>query len=292
MKKITKAIALLLICIMLAGCASKEKESIIVGAKDFTEQEILGHMLLYLIETNTNLEITYRSNMASHIIFAAITTGAIDLYIDYTGTVYGSYLNHSEAKSAEEVHEISVRELKEQHDLRMLAPLGFNNTFCLAVRPDTAAAYNLKTFSDLAQVSSNYVFGGSAEILSRNDGIPNLKRVYDMSFKDEVVLADASRYVAIINDEIQITEAFSTDALLMEHDLVVLEDDKNFFPPYHGVVIMREEIAEKHPQLLEIFGRLEGILTDEVMRNLNHRVDVRGESPKDVAESFLMENNF
>jgi osmoprotectant transport system permease protein len=161
----------------------------------------------------------------------------------------------------------------------------------LAVRTDTAETYGLRTFSDLARVSSNFVFAGSAEILIRNDGMPNLKRLYQMSFKEERVLDGVDRYHAIDNDEIQVTEVFTTDGSLLKHDLVVLEDDMTFFPPYQGVVIIRNETLDKHPVLRDVLGRLTGVLTDDVMRDLNYKVDVLGESPETVARNFLRLKN-
>jgi len=278
---------MIFICVFLAGCSEGEKETIIVGSKDFIEQYILGNMLTILIEANTNFAVTFNDNMASHVIFAAIGTDVIDLYVDYTGTIYGYYLNMSDTKTAQEVYDFSARELMERYDLRLLGFLGFNNTFCLAVRQDTADEFNLRTFSDLANVSSDFIFGGSAEIITRNDGLPNLKRLYNMSFKEERVFHNDERYQAITGNEIQVAEVFSTDGQIMENNLVVLEDDKQFFPPYHGVIVIRNKIAERHPNLVEVLGKLEGLLTDDVMRGLNYRADVLGESPVDVAESFL-----
>jgi osmoprotectant transport system substrate-binding protein len=232
------------------------------------------------------------TDMTSGVIFAGIRTGVIDLYVEYTGTIYASYLTLSHTDDPKEVHEISERELSSRYNLLMLDPLGFNNTFCLAVRTDIATQFNLRTFSDLATVSSELIIGGSTEFLTRFDGLPNLKKLYDMSFKDEVVLSGTERYTAIAANEIQVTDAFSTDGLLLEHDLVVLEDDKSFFPPYEGVIIIRQDAAEEHPELLDVLEKLAGRLSDDVMRDLNYRVDVLGESPSDVAEWFLRENGF
>ncbi|MDR2532551.1 MAG: glycine/betaine ABC transporter substrate-binding protein [Oscillospiraceae bacterium] len=290
MKKSILIMALLVICGTFAGC-SRRNAAIVVGAKDFTEQYILGYMLKLLIEDNTSLNVTYKSDLASDVLFAATRTGAVDLYVEYTGTVYGSYLKISDERSADEVYEISARELMERHNLLMLDRLGFNNTFALAVRADTAKEYNLKTISDLAEVSADFIFGGHAEILNRYDGIPNLKITYNMTFKEERVVDPVLRYDAIANDEIQVIEVFSTDGMLNESNLVVLEDDKQFFPPYQGMVIIRDETAEKHPELLEILGKLAGLLTDEVMQELNYMVNVAGEPPKDVAEDFLRASN-
>ena len=274
----------------MTGCSEAEKEVINVGAKDFAEQYILGNMLSLLIEEHTDLVVNYSDNMASHVIFAAISTGVIDVYIDYTGTIYGYYLNFLETRSAEEVYEISAREINERYDLRLLGKLGFNNTFNLAVRQDTADEFNLKTFSDLALVSENFIFGGSAEIINRNDGLPNLKKLYDMEFKEERIFHNEERYPAIANNKVQVSEVFATDGQVIEYGLVVLEDDKNFFPPYHGVVVIRNEIVDQHPELVEILGKLEGILTDDVMRAMNYRAEMLNESPRDIAEEFLRIN--
>jgi glycine betaine/choline ABC-type transport system substrate-binding protein len=284
------SLILLIICATLTGCSGK-KDVIVIGAKDFTEQYILGYMLTLLIEANTSLTTTYKSDLASDVLFAAVRTGAVDLYVDYTGTVFGSYLKHSDALSADDVYKTAKREISERYSLLMLERLGFNNTFALAVRADTASLYDLQTISDLARVSPGFIFGGHAEILNRYDGIPNLKIVYDMFFKEERVVDPVLRYNAIANDEIQVIEVFSTDGMLPGSNLVVLEDDKNFFPAYEGVVIIRGETAEKHPELLAVLGLLVGLLTDDVMRNLNYQVNILGEYPKDTAERFLRENH-
>jgi len=173
----------------------------------------------------------------------------------------------------------------------MLGKLGFNNSFEFAVRRDTAERYGLRTFSDLAAVSSNMILRCGEVLASRNDGLPNLERLYNMNFKDVVKDHGNSedRYIALKNDDVQVLEVFTTDGLLLEYDVVVLEDDKGFFPPYHGAIAVRNEILDKHPELLGVLNLLEGKLPDSVMTNLNHRVDFGGESPKDVAESFLQQ---
>ncbi len=279
-------IALVLALGMMSGCG-KSSKTIVVGAKDYTEQDVLGNILSVLLENNTELDIEYKHEMSSNIIFAAIQSGDVDVYMDYTGTIYGNYLNYSEMKSADEVYDISVREMSEKYQLKVLAPLGFNNTYCLAVRPDTASEYNLKNFSDLAKVSSGFTFGGGFEILNRNDGIPQLKKAYDMSFKEEKAIDGVLRYSAIENDETQVTEAFSTDGMLLEYELVVLEDDKKFFPPYHAVPVIRNETAEKCPEILVELNKLADFINDDTMRELNYKVDVLKQSPKDVATEFL-----
>jgi glycine betaine/choline ABC-type transport system substrate-binding protein len=290
-KKLCLLIALLAFFGIFAGCSKKESD-IVVGAKDYTEQHILGQMLSLLIEANTDLTVSCMDGLASDILFASIRTGVVDVYVEYSGTVYANHLKNSDMKGAEEVYDISATALREDFNLLMLDPLGFNNTYALAVRAGTAAEHDLRTFSDLAKVSSDFVFGGSAEFLIRNDGLPNLKRLYDMKFKEEKSLDGAQRYFSIADDEIQVAGAFSTDGMLLEYDLVVLEDDKRFFPPYQGAIIIRNETVEKYPDLPKILDKLAGKLSDDIMRSLNHKADVLGQSPKSVAEGFLKEGGF
>lgn len=279
-------LALVLALGLLSGCA-KSGKTIVVGAKDYTEQDVLGNLLSVLLEKNTDFEIQYKHEMSSNVIFAAAQSGEVDVYMDYTGTIYGSYLNYSHMKSADEVYDISVKEMAGKYQLQVLEPLGFNNTYCLAVTPDTAREYSLKTYSDLAKVSPGFVFGGSFEVLNRNDGIPTLKKVYGMEFKEEKAVEGVLRYSALAGNETQITEAFSTDGMLMEYDLVVLEDDKGFFPPYHAVPVIRAETAQRHPELLAQIGKLTSRISDDAMREMNYKVDVLKENPKDVATEFL-----
>jgi len=207
--------------------------------------------------------------------------------IDYTGTIYGNYLNYSDMKTADEVYNVAVKEMAEKFQLKVLQPIGFNNTYCLAVRPDTAGQYNLKTYSDLAKVSSGFIFGGGFEILNRNDGLPNLKKAYNMSFKTEKAVEGVLRYTSIKNNETQVTEAFSTDGMLLDYNLVVLEDNKHFFPPYQAVPVIRMKTAEKYPVILEQLSKLYGLISDDAMRELNYKVDVLKQNPKDVAREFL-----
>jgi len=297
MRKLWIAIAIILLFTVLAGC-SGAKGNVVVGAKDYTEQHILGNILALLIENNTDIEVTLKVDLGSGMIFAGMLADTLDIYIDYTGTIYANHLkyydshsDYSEAASGDVIFEITKRALMEDYGILMLDRLGFNNTYAIVVRADTAAEFNLRTISDLAKISSDLIFGGGNEILNRSDGIPTMKIRYDMSFRAEVVLNGNVRYYAIAEDDVQVIEAFSTDGMLLEHSLVVLEDDKQFFPPYQAVPIIRDEIAQMHPEIVDEVNKLVGIMSDDVMRSLNYKVDVLGLEPRDVAEEFLRENN-
>ena len=290
MKVISLLLLFPLLIGLLFGCSGSKKE-IIVGTKDFTEQYILGNILTIYIEENTDINVTVRSDLSSDIIFAAIRTGVVDLYVDYTGTIYGNYLIRSESKSPDEVFDFAQKTLLSNYNLHMFDPLGFNNSYNLAVSRSVADEYNLRNISDLASVSENFIIGGSAEFLTRNDGLPNLKVQYNLGFKSERAIDGVDRYTALAANEIQVSEAFTTDGHLLVHDLIVLEDDKHFFPPYQGAIIIRNEISDEFPELVDLLNKLSGLLTDDVMRGLNYRVDVHDESPRDVAMYFLTRNN-
>ena len=290
MKIISLLLLFPLVCGFIFGCSGSKKE-IVVGTKDFTEQYILGNILEIYIEKNTDINVTLKTDLSSDVVFAAIRTGVVDLYVDYTGTIYGNYLVRSETRSPEEVFDFAKRTLLNNYNLHMLDPLGFNNSYDLAVSRSTADEFGLKTISDLAGVSEHFVIGGSAEFLTRNDGLPNLKIIYNLGFKSERAIDGVNRYDAISANDVQVSEVFTTDGHLLLHDLVVLEDDKKFFPPYQGVIILRNEISENFPELIALLESLSGILTDDVMRGLNYRVDIHDESPRDVAMYFLTRNN-
>ena len=231
-KSFTIVLLICLLCLtgaLQSGCTSPKEPDIIVGSKDYTEQYIMGYMLSLLIEGNTNLTVTFLSDLASDFIFAAARTGAVDVYVDYTGTIYSRHLGLDATNDSIEVFDASSRLIRDNYGLLMLAPLGFNNSFNLAVRSDTAREHGLRTFSDLARVSQGFTLAGSNEFLNRNDGIPSLTAMYDMSFRKLMVIHGTERYTAISSDRIQVTEVFSTDGQLFEYDLVVLEDDKQFF---------------------------------------------------------------
>jgi glycine betaine/choline ABC-type transport system substrate-binding protein len=275
---------------MLYGCSSDSGE-LIIGTKDFTEQHILGYILSLYIEANTDFSTTVIKDFSSEVIFSGLRNSVVDLYVEYTGTIYSNYFSFFFPTTSGDVLRITSNTIADNYGLFMFNPLGFNNSYELAVQRGIAFSYNIRTISDLAAISPDLIMGGGLEFMRRNDGFRNLKIVYDLNFREEVYIDHMDRYRAISEDEIQVTEVFRTDGALLSYDLFVLEDDRNFFPPYQGVIITREEILDNHPQLKSLLEVLSGTITDAVMRNLNYRVDILGEDPRYVAESFLRDNN-
>lgn len=284
------AIALVLLFTLnaLQG-VGKTKETITIGGKDFTEQFIVVHLMADMIEDRTDLSVIRKDNLGgTQVAFNALRTGDIDLYLEYTGTIYGDTLGYPPNSDMIEVYETSKRDLKELYDIDMLKQFRFNNTFVLAVTQETAERYNLSKISDLKRVADQLTIGSGLEFLNREDGIIGLERHYGFSFGNEIGINGTNKYLAISNGETDVTDAFSTDGLLKKYNLVLLEDDLNFFPPYYAVPLLRSGLLEEHPEIEDVLEELGEVLTDEVMIELNYQVDELQRQPRTVAREFLI----
>ena len=265
-------------------------EKIVIGSKNFSEQLILGNMLADLVESKTDLEVERKLNLGgTQVAFGAINSGDIDAYVEYTGTGLVNILKQSPQSDSDKVYDYVKKEFKEKYGIDMLKPLGFNNTYAIAVRQDTAEQFNLNAVSDLAKISDGLIMGPTIEFANREDGLTGLETAYNMKFKDVQAVDGGLRYTALDNHKSDVIDAFSTDGLIEEFGLKVLEDDKSFFPPYYAVPIVKEETLVKHPELKDALNELAGRLTDDKMRNLNYKVDSLKESPAKVAKEFLQE---
>jgi osmoprotectant transport system permease protein len=291
-RKLTAAIALVLTAVIIIGTiihlTAKKADTIVVGSKNFTEQIILGNMVADIIENKTELKVERKLNLGgTQVAFNAITSGELDVYVEYTGTGLVNILNQDSISDSDKVYDIVQKEFNDKYNLKWLNPLGFNNTYTLAIRNDTAQQYNLSTISELAQVSDQLTFSPTLEFTNREDGLIGLEKIYDIHFNKLNAVDGGLRYTALNSYECDVIDAFSTDGLLQEFNLVVLEDDKKFFPPYYAVPLIREDTLEKYPELEEALNTLSSTLSDETMRDLNYRVDSLNESPEKVAIDFL-----
>jgi osmoprotectant transport system permease protein len=295
-KGIVAVTALLLVLLLvytgITGRITSDKV-IRIGSKDFTEQHILANMFSDIIEENTDITVDRKINLGgTQVCFSALKSGDIDLYFDYSGTAYGDTLNYPPISDMEEVYNTVKGDFKDLYGIDVLKQMGFNNTYVLAVTKETATRYNLNTISDLAKVGNKLRAGTTLEFLNRMDGIPGLTKHYNFNFKNSIGLDGSPRYVALTNEETDVVDAFSTDGLLKKFELVTLEDDKNFFPPYYAIPLIREEVAEEYPEILPLIEELGAVLTDEVMVELNYKVDELQMEPAVVARDFLIENSF
>jgi osmoprotectant transport system substrate-binding protein len=292
MIKLFRNVVLIMTIMVFAACGKEENkvETINIGHKNYTEARVLGQLFAVMIENHTNYKTDIKELGGTKIAFEALKSGDIDLYPEYSGTAYAAFLNESGLKDPDKVQKLVKDRLKAEYNLDYLSPLGYNNTYTLAVRSETAEKYNLKTFSDIAKVSGELVIGATMEFLEREDGMLGLKKTYPgMEFKEEKGLDGGLRYTAIKDGKIDVADAFSTDGKLITHKLVILEDDKNFFPPYYVSPLLNGEFAATHPDVVEVLGKLSGKISEEEMQNMNYRAAEEGIPTRIIAEEFLKE---
>jgi osmoprotectant transport system substrate-binding protein len=287
----TVMVALVTVLAVLAGCGKGSKAGqVTVGSKDFTESILLGEIVAQLIEGNSDIKVTRKLNLGgTKVNFDGVKGGDLDMYVDYDGTAYGIHLGHTEPiTDPDKIFDQVKKETEEKFKLTWSQPFGFNNTYALAMPRKLAEQYNIKTYADLAAHSDKFVFGTTNEFMGRKaDGYDPMVEKYGFKFKDVKTMTAGLRYPAIEQNEIQVMDAYATDGKLKEFDMVILEDDKKFFPPYNGAVLVRMDTLEKNPGLLDVLNKLGGAMTDEIMQDLNYRVDVKEEAVEAVAKDFL-----
>ncbi len=285
-------VALVIGSFTAAYIADLSSEKIIVSSKPEAEGVIVGNILAYVIEEHTELEVERNFGLgATKIIYSAIENGEIDVYPEYSGSVYGGIYQQTfvPGTSPEQVAE-DARALMEQAGVTYLDMYGFNNRYCIGVMPDMAQQYGLQTISDLQRVSSGLKFGSSQEFPHRADGLPAMEEVYgDFEFGEILQFQGALMYDALVTDNVDVMTPFSTDALLLEHGVVVLEDDKSALSSYTMATAINTETAQKYPELVQALNLLSGQISDEEMIAMNYEVVVNGRSHSEVALEFLVE---
>lgn len=293
-QKATLSVAtLLIVCIFaftsIKGSGSNSR-TLTIGSKDYTEQAVLGNLVAELIEARTDITVNKKLELGgTQVCFGALKSGDIDLYIEYSGTAYSDMLKHAPISDMGKVYETVKQEFKENYDMEVLKQMNFNNTYAMAVTQETAKQYNLETVSDLAKIAKNMKSGTTFEFLNREDGLPGMEKLYGFKMGESVALDSAPRYTALINEEIDVIDAFTTDGLLKKFNLKILADDKHFFPPYYAIPIAGSNVLDEYPEINVVLEELGEYLTNEVMMELNYKVDELQESPLQVAKEYLKE---
>lgn len=261
-----------------------------IGSKNFTEQYILAEMYAAVLE-HAGFEVERKINLGGTLIaHQALTTGAIDLYPEYTGTALSAVVKGETSSDAQKVYDEVKDFYEKQFKLTWLKPTGINNGYVIVVRQDTAQQHNLKTLTDLAKVANMLVFGGGPEFPDRKDGLPGLKGVYGAEFKEFKQFAKLGlRYDALQQKEIDIANGAATDWKISAENLVALDDDKSLFPPYFVAPVVRQEVLAANPKVTDVLEAVGPHLDNATMRVLNARVEKDHEEVKDVAASFLKE---
>jgi len=271
---------------------SKKDKTINIATKPMTEGYILGQMLTELIEQDTDLKVNITNGVGGGTsnIHPAIVKGEFDLYPEYTGTSWEAVLKKEDSYDESKFDELQ-KEYKEKYNLEYVNLYGFNNTYGLAVNKDIAEKYNLKTYSDLAKVSNNLIFGAEYDFFEREDGYKELQKVYNMNFKKQIDMDIGLKYQAMKDKKIDVMVIFTTDGQLAVSDVIVLEDDKKMYPSYRAGTVVRSEILSEYPELKPVLEKLNNILDDKTMADLNYQVESKGKKPEDVAREYLQEKD-
>ena len=276
-----------------AGQGLPDRQSpIVVASKPFGESYLLAEMFAQLLEAR-GIPVTRRPGLGStEIVFGALRTGSVDVYPEYTGTgllaVLHDTLPPAVLAEARRVYAHVDSAFQARWGVRWLPPLGFQNTFAVAVRAEAARQYGLRTLSDLAREGPQLTAGFTPDFIERPDGLPGLVRAYGAGIRPPTVrpLLAALKYQALAGGSVDVIDGFSTDGLLERYRLVVLEDDRHFFPPYEAAALLGPRAAARD-DVVAALTLLSGRLGEETMRTLNRRVEVDGEAVRAVAASAL-----
>jgi osmoprotectant transport system permease protein len=278
----------LLLSFFLLAAPALAAERVVVGSKNFEESRLLGETFAQLLESRTDLEVERRLGLAgTQVCFEALKTGAIDVYPEYTGTGLVSILGEPAEGGAVKTLNRVRSEFLSRWDLWWLSPLGFENSFEVAVPKELAERERLRTISDLARISKRLRGGFGHEFVGREDGLLGLQRVYGLDFASVQPLQHALKYQAAGAREVDAIDVYTTDARLLLYNLVVLDDDRGFFPPYEAAALVRGETLRAHPEVGSTLGLLAGAFDEDAMRALNLRLQEGKEDEVVVARDAL-----
>lgn len=269
---------------------SKEDRTIVVGSENFTEAIILGYIYKDVIESNTDIHVEERFNLnGSPLAFAALERGDIDMFTDYTGIASGVLLHLPLETDTKEVYNDVKRLMDKEHNVFVSEPIGFSNEYVISASPEAAEKYNLATLSDLIVQAPRLRFGCTTAFTQREDCLPKMEKEFGIHFKSVLGVEGNIRYQAISSDEIDVTDAYSTDAMTVKVELVPLEDDLEFFPPYEAINLVRKDLFSRYPEIEPALRKLDDAITTQEMAKMNYAVDVDGEEASAVAHRFLAE---
>jgi glycine betaine/choline ABC-type transport system substrate-binding protein len=291
--KILFASGLLAAVLVMAGCSARPRDTLVIGSKNFPEQALLGEILAQRIETQTHLRVERRFYLAgTYICQQAMLSGRIDAYVEYTGTALTAILRESPNGDAAAVFSRVQSEYERRFKLRVMPSLGFNNTFAIVIRGNDALRLNLKTLSDAAAYTPQWHAGFGYEFMERPDGYPGLAKAYGLRFAGTPQILDLGLlYRALLEKQVDLVAGNSTDGLIAARDLVILADDKHYFPPYYAVPIVREDTLARYPEMEAAIAGLAGRISDAKMQQMNYEVVGKGRDAADVAREFLQENH-
>jgi osmoprotectant transport system permease protein len=277
------AVGLSVAPVVQATLQRSDRPRVVIGAKTFTEQYILAELLARRLR-DAGFAVDVRDGLGSTVVFDALVDGDVDVYVDYSGTIWANHMKRTDAPGAAAVLTAMERWLRERHHVTLLGPLGFENAYALAMRRDRAEALGIADLSDLARHAPRLAIGGDYEFFARPEWIAVRDR-YGLDFRRERSFDSTLMYSAVVEGHVDVISAFSSDGRIAAFDLLVLEDPLEAFPPYDAVVLLSESAAAR-PRLVDALAPLVGRVDDQRMRAANRAVDVDGRPIREAARAL------
>ncbi|MHC9531893.1 ABC transporter permease/substrate-binding protein [Dellaglioa sp. BT-FLS60] len=290
-------ITLLIMALLGGGVAgyrylAQPKSTITIAGKMGSEPEILINMYKDLIESNdSQVNVQVKPNFGgTSFLFKALRSGSVDIYPEFTGTVLESLVktNQKVTHNPNKTYQVAANLLKNQYQMTYLSPMKYQNGYTLAVTQSLAKKYHLKTISDLKSVSAQIHAGFDPDFYQLSDGYPGLKKAYDLNFTSVKTMEPTIRYTAIANGKVNLVDGYTTDSQIKQYHLVMLKDDKSFFPPYQGAPLLSDKTIREHPEIKGILSKLSGKITVSDMQTMNYAVTVKHEKAATVARNYLL----
>lgn len=272
---------------LIAPVTNAGTRPLVIGSKTFTEQYVLSSILAQWIEKETSRPTTLMQSLGSSVAFDALTTGEIDLYVDYSGTLWVNEMHRDTGTSTRREILNALRQfLDDEHNISMPAALGFENAYALAVRGNDATRLTLRQISDLRAYAATLVMGGDYEFFVRPEWTA-IQDAYGLEFKRLRTMDSTLMYQAIVQENVDVISAFSSDGRVAAYNLTLLEDDLDVIPPYDAIILASPRVTQEYPDVIQAVARLDGSINADRMRTMNLAVDEMGEHPSLVAERFV-----
>lgn len=293
-------ILLLAASLLVSGCTEKSQNeqnntqnqgTIVIGTKLFQESYITANIVSLLLE-DKGYKTDVKENLGGTLVnYEALKKGDIQSYIEYTGTIYSQILKMPPLQKWDPavVYNESEQGMLNNDGVVIAARLGFEDAYAIAVDKKWAEIHRISNISDLAPYAPNMMMGTDPEFATREDGLPQIARVYGFTFKNYKSMAPGIMYEAIKNKDVDAISAYTTDTRNDLYGLQVLDDDKSALPPYDAVVLVSKDFAQKNPKAMEALAQLNGRIDQAIMRRLNGEYDINGREARDIAHDFLVE---
>jgi osmoprotectant transport system permease protein len=289
---VTALAALLGLCTYTAASFAVERlagnqHTVTIGAKAFTEQYILSELMAQRIARETGAPSRTLQSLGSTVAFDALRSGDLDVYVDYSGTIWATIMKRRSLPGGRlQVLDAVGRYLRDEHGIILLGSLGFENTYALGMRGAQARALGVERIGQLAAQAPHLEIGGDYEFFQRAEW-KALVQAYGLVFRSQRSMDPALMYQALAEGEVDVISAFSTDGRIAAYDITLLEDERGVIPPYDAIVLVSRKLAEDRPAVVEALRGLLGAIDADAMRRMNLAVDGEGLSPAEVAAGFL-----